>query len=238
LILSFEPDKKEVPEDRFVMKKTANPNAPYQPTSFSFRDKAKVAEILSRYPAGKQRSATMPLLDLAQRQVAEDGAMASPPYGGWIPQAAMDEIARIVDVPPVKVYEVASFYSMYNLAPVGKYLVQLCTTTPCMLCGSGNVVSACEEHLGIHTGQTTGDGLFTLAEVECLGACVNAPMVQINDDYYEDLTAESVKKLLSDLAQGQPVSVGSQKGRRASMALSGPTTLTEQAEKLGIKKAG
>lgn len=220
------------------MKKHVDLNADYQPKEFAFRDDAKVAEIISRYPKGKQRSATMPLLDLAQRQVAEDGAKATPPYGGWIPRAAMDKIAEIVDVPPIKVYEVASFYSMYNLEPVGKYLVQMCTTTPCMLCGSGDVVKACEDHLGIHTGESTKDGLFTIVEVECLGACVNAPMVQINDDYYEDLTADSVKQVLSDLANGKEVSVGSQKGRKASMALSGTTTLIEQADKLGVKKAG
>ncbi len=220
------------------MKKNVDLNAAYQPKEFSFRDEAKVAEILSRYPKGKQRSATMPLLDLAQRQVAEDGAAANPPYGGWIPRAAMDKIAEIVDVPPVKVYEVATFYSMYNLEPVGKYLVQMCTTTPCMLCGSGEIVKACESHLGIHTGESTKDGLFTLMEVECLGACVNAPMVQVNDDYYEDLTPASMKQLLDDLKAGKPISVGSQTGRKASMALAGTTTLTGLAEKLGIKKAG
>ncbi|OFW88071.1 MAG: NADH dehydrogenase [Alphaproteobacteria bacterium RIFCSPHIGHO2_12_FULL_45_9] len=219
------------------MKKSVDLNAAYQPKSFEFRDVAQVAEIISRYPKGKQRSATMPLLDLAQRQVAEDGAVANPPYGGWIPRAAMDKIAEIVDVPPVKVYEVATFYSMYNLAPVGKYLVQMCTTTPCMLCGSGDIVKTCENELGIHTGESTKDGLFTIVEVECLGACVNAPMVQINDDYYEDLTPANMKQLLSDLKDGKPVTVGSQQGRKASMSIKGTTTLTEQADKLGIQKA-
>src|SRR3989338_938638 len=209
------------------MKKSVDLNAAYQPKSFEFRDVAQVAEIISRYPKGKQRSATMPLLDLAQRQVAEDGAVANPPYGGWIPRAAMDKIAEIVDVPPVKVYEVATFYSMYNLAPVGKYLVQMCTTTPCMLCGSGDIVKTCENELGIHTGESTKDGLFTIVEVECLGACVNAPMVQINDDYYEDLTPANMKQLLSDLKDGKPVTVGSQQGRKASMSIKGTTTLTE-----------
>ncbi|OIN86402.1 MAG: NAD(P)H-dependent oxidoreductase subunit E [Alphaproteobacteria bacterium CG1_02_46_17] len=220
------------------MKKPVDLNAAYQPKDFAFRDMEKVKEIISRYPQGKQRSATMPLLDLAQRQVGEDGAQAKPPYGGWIPRAAMDKIAEIVDVPPVKVYEVATFYSMYNLEPVGKYLVQMCTTTPCMLCGSGDVVKTCENHLGIHTGETTRDGMFTLMEVECLGACVNAPMVQINDDYFEDLTPESMKQILSDLKSGREVSVGPQNGRVASMSESGTTTLVEQADRLGIKKAG
>ncbi len=219
------------------MKKHVDLSAAYQPKTFEFRNTAAVADVIARYPKGKQRSAIMPLLDLAQRQVGEDGAAANPPYGGWIPRAAMDKVAEIVDVPPIKVYEVATFYSMYNLAPVGKYLVQMCTTTPCMLCGSRDVVKACEDHLGIHTGESTKDGLFTLMEVECLGACVNAPMVQINDDYYEDLTPASMKQLLADLAAGKQITVGSQKGRRTSMALGGTTTLTGLADKLGIKKA-
>jgi NADH dehydrogenase (ubiquinone) flavoprotein 2 len=217
------------------MKKPFDPNAAYQPREFQFRNADAVTEIISRYPAGKQRSATMPLLDLAQRQVAEDGHKSSPPFGGWIPRAAMDEIARILDLPPIKVYEVATFYSMYNLVPVGKYLIQLCTTTPCMLCNAGAIVKACEEHLGIHIGETTNDNLFTLAEVECLGACVNAPMVQINDDYYEDLTPDNMKTLLVDLAVGRPTSIGSQKGRKGSMAITGPTTLDEQAKRAGVK---
>jgi len=220
------------------MKKSVEFNAPYQPASFEFRDAGKVADILSRYPKDKKRSATMPLLDLAQRQVAQDGEKANPPYGGWVPRAAMDKIADMLDLPPIKVYEVATFYSMYNLAPVGKYLIQLCTTTPCMLCGSSGIMQACEEHLGIHAGETTKDGLFTLIEVECLGACVNAPMAQINDDYYEDLTPESTKQLLSDLAAGRKPEKGSLKGRKGSMALQGPTTLRDQAEKAGIKMAG
>ena len=217
------------------MRKPFDSKASYQPDSFAFRDTSQVDDIISRYPKGKQRSATMPLLDLAQRQVAEDGMKANPPYGGWIPRAAMDEIARMLDLPPIKVYEVASFYSMYNLAPVGKYLLQICTTTPCALCGSGKIVEAAEEFLGIHMGETSSDGRFTMMEVECLGACVNAPMMQVNDDFYEDLTPENTKKLLLDLAQDRPVSVGSQQGRRCSMAITGPTTLEEQAKKAGVK---
>lgn len=218
------------------MKKPFELNAPYQPASFEFnKTYAKmVPEIIARYPKGKQKSAMMPLLDLAQRQVADDGAKANPPYGGWVPRAAMDHIAQILDVPKVKVYEVASFYSMYYTAPVGKYLVQVCTTTPCMLCGSDNIVKACKDHMGIDVGETTADGLFTLVEVECLGACVNAPMVQINDDYFEDLTPASTKEIITSLAQGLKASIGSQKGRKASMALSGPTTLKEKAKKLGV----
>lgn len=202
---------------------------------FEFRDADAVAEILSRYPAEQKRSAIMPLLDIAQRQVGIDGASATPPFGGWIPRAAMDKIGEIVAQPAVKVYEVATFYSMYNLEPVGKYQIQLCTTTPCWLCNAGGIQKAIEEHLGIHMGDTTADGYFTMVEVECLGACVNAPMVQINDDYYEDLTPDNIKILLDDLRAGRPASVGSQKGRRGSMAIDGPTTLAERAKKLGVK---
>jgi NADH dehydrogenase (ubiquinone) flavoprotein 2 len=207
------------------MKKKFELNADYQPAEFSFREPAKVDEIIARYPQGRQMSAIMPLLDLAQRQVGEDGAKATPPYGGWIPRAAMDEIARIVDVAPMKVYEVATFYSMYNLAPVGKFLVQMCTTTPCWLCGSAKVVEACERHLGIHAGESTKDGLFTLMEVECLGACANAPMVQINDDYYEDLNAESMVKILDSLQKGVVPKAGPQNGRNKAEAVTGATTL-------------
>ena len=208
------------------MKKPFDLTADYQPESFTFRDKKKVDEILGRYPKGQARSAIMPLLDLAQRQVGEDGAKAEQPYGGWIPRAAMDEIANIVGQPPVRVYEVATFYSMYNLAPVGKYLVQICTTTPCWLCNASGIAQACEKHLGIHMGESTKDGLFTLMEVECLGACVNAPMVQINDDYYEDLTPERMVEILDALASGKEVPVGSQTGRKGSMAIDGPTTVS------------
>jgi NADH dehydrogenase (ubiquinone) flavoprotein 2 len=202
--------------------------------TFAFRAPDKVAEILSRYPAGQERSAVMPLLDMAQRQVAQDGAKQTPPFGGWIPRAAMDEIARIINQPAVRVYEVATFYSMYNTAPVGKYLVQVCTTTPCMLCNAGAIVDTIKSHLNIDMGDTTDDGLFTLAEVECLGACVNAPMVQINDDYYEDLTPANIMAVLDDLRAGRTPTVGSQRGRRGSMAITGPTTLADQAKKAGV----
>jgi NADH-quinone oxidoreductase subunit E len=137
----------------------------------------------------------------------------------------MDHIADVLELPPVKVYEVATFYSMYNLAPVGKHLVQLCTTTPCWLRGSDGIVKACEKHLGVHVGETTEDGLFTLMEVECLGACVNAPMVQINDDFYEDLTPENMTAVLKNLAKGGKVEIGSQIGRTGSAPEGNPTTL-------------
>ncbi|MFP4312806.1 MAG: NADH-quinone oxidoreductase subunit NuoE [Alphaproteobacteria bacterium] len=218
------------------MKKPFDLHAEYQPESFEFTkaNLKKVDEIIAKYPKGRQKSAVMPLLDLAQRQMGEEGAKANPPFGGWIPRAAMDKIAEIINIPPTKVYEVATFYSMYNLAPVGKYLIQACTTTPCWLCGSDEVVKTCKEKLGIGLNETTKDGMFTLMEVECLGACVNAPMVQINDDYYEDLNEKNMAEVLDLLAEDMKPKKGSQKGRKGSMALSGPTTLQENAKKAGV----
>ncbi len=218
------------------MKKPFDLNADYQPEHFEF-DKMyekHIAEIIALYPPGKQKSAVMPLLDLAQRQVAQEGMKADPPYGGWIPRAAMDKIADILGMHKVKVYEVASFYSMYNTAPVGQNLVQFCTTTPCWLCGSADIVKATTDHLGVGLGETTKDGLFTLMEVECLGACVNAPMVQINDDYYEDLTPDNMREVLTNLAEGIKPSIGSQTGRKASMSAAGPTSLKKLAQKVGV----
>ncbi len=178
-----------------------------QPSSFEFNPANLEAakKIIAKYPTGQQRSAVMPLLDLAQRQ-----------HDNWIPQAAMDYIARMLDMSPMKVYEVANFYTMYNKQPVGKYLIQVCRTTSCWLCGSDMITEICKEKLGISLGETTADGRFTLIEVECLGACVNAPLIQINDDYYEDLDAESTNKILDDLLTGKKPKVGSQKDRQCS----------------------
>lgn len=217
------------------MKQTFVPDAPYQPESFEFSDDKVVAEILSRYPKGREHSGIMPLLDLAQRQVAETGPFGDlPTGGGWIPRAAMDKVAEICGVAPIKVYEVGTFYTMYNLAPVGKYLVQLCTTTPCWLCGSADIVNASLDYLKVKMGQTTKDGYFTLMEVECLGACSNAPMIQVNDLFYEDLTAKSVVTILKSFKKDEIPPHGPQNGRIAAMALSGPTTLKEQAKKAGV----
>lgn len=187
-----------------------------QPTSFAFtpENMEMAKKIIAKYPKGKQASAVMPLLTLAQQQ-----------HDNWIPKAAMDVIAEILDMPPMRVYEVATFYSMYNLAPVGKHMVELCTTTPCWLRGSNEIVTACEKHLKIKLGETTPDGQFTLKEVECLGACVNAPMAQIGHDFYEDLTPDNVVKLLDDLKAGQKPKSGSQAGRVSSEPKGGATTL-------------
>lgn len=203
-----------------------------QPKSFSFTkaNEKKVKDIIARYPEGKQKSAIMPLLDLAQRQMAETEKKG----GGWIPLAAMNEIARILEVSEVKVYEVATFYTMYNLAPVGKYNIQCCTTTPCWLRGSTNIVKACESKLGIKMGQTTEDRKFTLTEVECLGACVNAPMVQINDDYYEDLTPEVMEQLIEAMKKDSLPEKGPQNGRVNSMSIEGPTSLKDEAKKAKV----
>lgn len=203
-----------------------------QPKSFEFLKKNEkvIKDILSRYPKGRQKSAIMPLLDLAQRQMAETVKKG----GGWIPRAAMDEIARICDVAPMKVYEVATFYSMYNLRPVGKFNVQCCTTTPCWLRGSSDIVKTAEKTLGIKMGQTTADQTFTLTEVECMGACSNAPMVQVNDDYFEDLTVETMQNLLDALAKGKPTKSGPQNGRVGSMSIAGPTSLEAQAKKAKV----
>lgn len=217
------------------MKKSDALKAPFQPETFDFQDQSLVDDIFSRYPKGREHSGIMPLLDLAQRQVAETGPFGDyPTGGGWIPRAAMDKIAKLCDVAPMKVYEVSTFYSMYNLEPVGKYLVQLCTTTPCWLCGSSDIVKACTDHLGINLWDTTADGYFTLMEVECLGACTNAPMVQINDLYYEDLTADKMVEILESLKKDEIPPAGPQNGRRGSMALSGSTTLEDQAKKAGV----
>ncbi len=185
-------------------------------SSFTFTPEnlARVDRIIAQYPLGKQASAVMPLLDLAQRQ-----------SGGWVPQEALDYVADFLKMPRIDVYEVASFYTMFNLKPVGTNLVQVCTTTPCWLRGSEGIVGACKKKLGIDVGETTPDGQFTLIEVECLGACVNAPMVQINESYYEDLTPEGIEKIIDALKAGQKPVAGSQTGRAGSCAQSGSTSL-------------
>jgi NADH-quinone oxidoreductase subunit E len=172
---------------------------------FNQENQIKFKDIVAKYPASKQKSAVMPLLDLAQRQ-----------NNNFISQEIIEHIANLLDLPSIKVYEVASFYSMYNLKPVGKYLLQVCGTTPCMLCGAEDLVKICKDKLGINRGETTKDKLFTLKEVECLGACVNAPMVQINDDYYEDLNPQIFAQILDDLKAEKPIKVGSQISRKSS----------------------
>ncbi len=184
--------------------------------AFTPENKALAGKIVAKYPAGRQASAVLPLLDLAQRQV-----------GGWLPRAAMDYVAATLDMAPIRVYEVATFYSMFNLKPVGKYLLQVCRTTPCWLRGSDKLTETCRRKLGIGPKETSADGQFTLVEVECLGTCVNAPVIQINDDFYEDLDPARLEKLLDALSRGKPVTPGSQTGRQGSAPEGGPTTLVE-----------
>ena len=189
-----------------------------QPASFEFTaENLKRAQAhVAKYPPGRQASAVLPLLDLAQRQ-----------QGGWLPRAAMDCVAEMLGMAPIRVYEVATFYTMFNLRPVGRYLLQACTTTPCWLRGSDEVVRACQSKLGVSVGGTTPDGLFTLVEVECLGACVNAPILQVNDDFYEDLDGPATEALLDALREGHPPPPGSVAGRRGSEPVGGRTTLLE-----------
>jgi NADH-quinone oxidoreductase subunit E len=185
----------------------------------------RAAEIVARYPDGRQMSASIPFLDLAQRQVGEMTGTQ-----GWLPIPVMEFVARELDMPYVRVLEVATFYTMFNLAPVGKYHVQVCGTTPCMLRGAEDLISACKAR-GMKKGHTTADGLFTLSEVECLGACANAPMVQINDDNYEDLTEASMAAILDALAAGQAPKPGPQVDRQTSCPEGGPTSLKKMAER-------
>jgi NADH-quinone oxidoreductase subunit E len=186
---------------------------------------AKAQEIIARYPPGRQRSAVMPLLDLAQRQVG-----AETNTQGWLPVPVMEFVARELDMAVIRVLEVASFYTMFNLAPVGRFHVQVCGTTPCMLRGSDDLFAGLKKR-GLKKGATTADGLFTLSEVECMGNCASAPMVQINDDNYEDLTAERLDRILDDLAAGRQPKAGTQEpGRHTVEPLGGPTTLREMVD--------
>jgi NADH-quinone oxidoreductase subunit E len=194
--------------------------------SFAWTDEnqAKRNQIVGRYPAGREQSASIPLLDLAQRQVG-----AETQTQGWLPVPVIEFVARQIGVPYMRVYEVATFYTMFNLAPVGRYHVQVCGTTPCMLRGSDEVLAACKNH-GLNKGKTTPDGLFTLTEVECLGVCANAPMVQINDDNYEDLDYDRTTAILHALANGETPPAGSTIGRRTSCPEGGPTSLTAMVD--------
>ncbi|EER23965.1 NADH:ubiquinone oxidoreductase 24 [Coccidioides posadasii str. Silveira] len=193
-------------------------NNPSIPFKFSEQNLKVIDEILKRYPPQYKKAAVMPLLDLGQRQL------------GWTSISVMNEVARILEMPPMRVYEVATFYTMYNREPVGKYFVQICTTTPCQLggCGSDKIVEAITKHLGVSShGQTTPDKLFTVLEVECLGACVNAPMVQINDDYYEDLTPETAVQLLNALKES---ALAGESGKKVNIPSPGPMSGRESCE--------
>ncbi|MCE2919265.1 MAG: NAD(P)H-dependent oxidoreductase subunit E [Roseomonas sp.] len=198
-----------------------------EPVSFAFdaESEAKIATILKRYPEGKQASAVIPLLYVAQRQ------MGRLTQSAWVPRVAMDVIADRLSMPPIRVYEVATFYFMFNMKPIGRHHLQLCGTTPCMLRGSDDVLRACKDAGGLKgVGDTSADGMFTLTEVECLGACVNAPILQIDDDYYEDLNYESTVKLLEAFKRGERPKPGSAIGRMASAPAGEQTVLTGRGE--------
>lgn len=184
-------------------------------------NEAQARLVIGRYPPGRQHSAIIPLLDLAQRQVG-----AETDTQGWLPIPVIEFVARQLDMPYIRAYEVATFYTMFNLVPVGRFHVQVCGTTPCMLRGSNDLIAACYEK-GLKKGHTTEDGVFTLTEVECLGACANAPMVQINDDNYEDLTFDSMTAILEALARGETPKPGPQIDRQTSCPEGGPTCLAE-----------
>ncbi|XP_064489597.1 probable NADH dehydrogenase [ubiquinone] flavoprotein 2, mitochondrial [Ornithodoros turicata] len=197
-----------------------NPNIKFE---FTPENLKRAKSLVSIYPDGHQSAAVIPLLDLAQRQ------------HGWLPISAMHYVADYLKMPRMRVYEVATFYTMFNRSPMGKYHVQVCTTTPCMLRGAEDIQRVIEKKLGIHDGQTTPDGLFTLSVVECLGACVNAPMIQVNDDYYEDLTEKDVHEILDACKRGERPTPGPRNGRLASEPLSGLTCLDTPPRGPGFK---
>jgi NADH-quinone oxidoreductase E subunit len=187
-----------------------------QPKTFTFtvENEREIKRIIAKYPKGRQASAVMPLLDLAQRQ-----------HDNWIPMAAIEAIAVRLDLAEIRVLEVATFYTMFNLKPVGKYFLQACTTTPCWLRGSDEMMRCINDRYDIASGQTSDCGRFSLLEVECLGACVNAPILQVNDDFYEDLDYQTTGALLDSLEADAPLPVGSVVGRSGSEASGGGTTL-------------
>ena len=187
-----------------------------QPKTFTFtvENEKEIKRVIAKYPKGRQASAVMPLLDMAQRQ-----------HENWIPMAAIEAIALRLDMAEIRVLEVATFYTMFNLKPVGKYFLQACTTTPCWLRGSDEMMRCIKDRYGIASGQTSDCGRFSLLEVECLGACVNAPILQVNDDFYEDLDYQTTGALLDSLEADAPLPVGSVVGRSGSEASGGGTTL-------------
>jgi NADH-quinone oxidoreductase E subunit len=181
--------------------------------AFTPENRAKVDAAIRKYPAGRQASAVLFCLDTAQRQ------------HGWVPQAAIEHIAEILGLAPIRVTEVASFFTMINRTPVGKYLLQVCGTTPCWLRGSNDVFAVIKAETGAGPGETSADGLFTVMEVECLGACVNAPVVQVNDDFFEDLDKENMRTVLKQLKAGERPKPGPQNGRHSSEPAGGALTL-------------
>ncbi|CDO38507.1 MULTISPECIES: complex I 24 kDa subunit family protein [Novosphingobium] len=208
--------------DRYIEPDTPELRARWGNFAWTAENAEKAKDIIARYPAGRQRSAVMPLLDLAQRQVgAEENTQ------GWLPIPVMEYVAAQLDMPIIRVVEVATFYTMYNIAPIGRFHVQVCGTTPCMLRGSDDIIAACKKR-GMKKGHTTPDGMWSFTEVECMGNCASAPMVQINDDNYEDLTPERLDAVLDALAKGETPKAGTQEpGRHTVEPSGGPTTLKQ-----------
>ncbi|WP_067732067.1 complex I 24 kDa subunit family protein [Novosphingobium naphthalenivorans] len=206
--------------DRYIEPDTPELRARWGNFAWTEANAAKAKEIVARYPEGRQRSAVMPLLDLAQRQVgAEENTQ------GWLPIPVMEYVAAYLDMPIIRVVEVATFYTMYNIAPIGRFHVQVCGTTPCMLRGSDDIIAACKKR-GMKAGHITGDGMWSFTEVECMGNCASAPMVQINDDNYEDLTPERLDVVLDALAKGETPKAGTQEpGRHTVEPVGEPTNL-------------
>ena len=195
-----------------------------QPASFAFdpESEAAIAQIVARDPAGRQASGVIPLLYVVQRQMKRETGSA------WVPLKGMDAVAERLEMAPIRVYEVATFYFMFNMRPVGKFHMQVCGTTPCWLRGSDDVLKACKEAAGVTGyGQTSEDGLFTLTEVECLGGCVNAPILCVDDDYYEDMDYDSTMRLIEALRRGDRPVPGSVIGRQTSAPMGGPQVLTD-----------
>ncbi len=203
---------------------TPQPTPDEQPGHFAFdaESEAEIATILAKYPENKQASGVMPLLYVAQAQMGRTSGSA------WVPRVAMDVIAKRLGMPPIRVYEVATFYLMFNTKPVGRYHLQVCTTTPCWLRGSDDIVAACKKAAGVRAfEETSADGLFTMTEVECLGACANAPILQVNDDYYEDLDSGRTEALIAALKRGEQPERGPTIDRFNSAPVGGRTTLLE-----------
>lgn len=182
--------------------------------AFAPEHEPEIERILAKYPPARKQSAVMPLLHLAQRQ-----------HGGWLPRAALDHVADFLEMPRIRVYEVASFYDMFNTEPTGRIQVRVCTTTPCWLCGSDDIVRAARDTLGLEIGESSEDGRFFLREFECLGACCNAPMMWIDDDYYEDLTYDKAVAVLEAIKRGERPRPGPQSGRKGSEPLGERKTL-------------
>ena len=201
------------------------PATDQQPASFAFdaESEAEIVVILSRYPEGRQSSGVIPLLFVVQNQMKRTAGSA------WVPRVAMDAVARRLSMPPIRVYEVATFYLMFNTKPVGRYHLQVCTTTPCWLRGSDEVVAAVKAEAGLRAfEETSADGLFTMTEVECLGACANAPILQVNEDYFEDLDFERTRALIAALRRGESPQRGPTIDRYNSAPVGGRTTLLEE----------